>query len=365
MALRIMKSITALICALILVTLGAQASTITIAGVDPGTNADGTHKYDGTQLAAALLDANSVSLVAGSAKLYGGYADAQTFQSAIFNYANATSGATTDLGSDFTNGIILSTGNAYNIQFPDVIGVDDYEVYKQFLPNSGDASFVWYTDNNTALPFTTAPRDLANLLNVGTVLDPNVLEFKFVLGPGAWNLNLKYVFGSDEYVNYYGSAFNDALAIFINDGVNDVNVGVLSDGTIVSVNNKIFDPLSVANSDGTPNLSNGLYRNNIPYLTNGSSTATTVQSLAKDLSLDGLTDVLAIQPIVLNGGTESNPVLYTARIVIGDVGNADVDSAVFIQGGSFSANPVIPEPATLLLMGTGLVAIGLLRRRVR
>jgi hypothetical protein len=76
---------------------------------------------------------------------------------------------------------------------------------------------------------------------------------------------------------------------------------------------------------------------------------------------DGLTKVLQTQSLVLSEGE------YTARLIIGDLGDNALDSAVFIKGNSFSASavPAVPEPGTLILFGSGLVGVGLLRRRNR
>jgi hypothetical protein len=359
MALWKARTAAALFVILLAIAVPKPALPITITGT---TSAD--------LLVQTLVD-SSIVPVAGSAILYGGYDNTNPsmpiYQSAVF-------GGSTNIG--IPSGIILSTGDAVNIQNPN--NPVDPEVYRSFFPNSGD--FVhdpWGTTNATARVYTSGADALAGVLGLNTIFDPNVLEFQFALGPGAWNLSFSYSFASDEYVNYFGSDFNDAIGFFI-DGIDaNSNVARLSDGTIVSVNNNSFDPHSVVVVNGSSiSLIDGLYRNNIQYWYDSNHAefgnppllvpAGTNQSPSGfDIGLDGLTDILITQSLTLDGGTSLNPIYHTARLVIADVGNGDVDSAVFIRGGSFSATPAIPEPGTLVLLGTGLAAAGLLRRRIR
>jgi hypothetical protein len=321
------KTAALLFVVLIIIAIPNSALPITITGT-----------ADATALANAILDTNSVTLVSGSATYYGA---GGAFQSATF------AGGGTDVG--FDNGIILSNGGVTNIP-GGTLGDNPKvaEVLRQQLPRGDNWSAIW--DYSSVQGFS----DLAAISGnaQAEIYDPNSLEFSFILGEGAWNINFNYVFASEEYINFVGSDFNDAFGFFI-DGQ---NVGILADGTVVSVNSI------------NPDTNAQLYRNNVPgyYLADDYfSKDPTIPSLFLNIEPDGLTAVLTTQPILLNGGTQLNPVVHTARLVIGDVADPELDSAVFIQGNSLSATPAVPEPGTLVLLGTGLAAAGLLRRRSR
>jgi hypothetical protein len=296
-------------------------------------------------LANSIIDPTNVTFVPGSATYIG---NSSGLQSARFT------GGSADIG--FDSGIILSTGNAVKIQ--DDILLDkpkEPEILKLAHPRGDQWSTSW---SGVA---ATGVGDLAALVGPGTkIYDPNAIEFRFSLGTGSWNLSFNYVFASEEYVNFVGAPFNDAFGLFI-DGL---NVGILSDGTIVSVNS-IYptDP----NQPAVPSAHSNLYRNNVPayyntaqYLADDPNHLNpTIASLNLDIEPDGLTTVLSTQALYLGQGEHS------ARLIIGDVGDSNLDSAVFIRGTSFSATPTpaVPEPGTLILIGTGLAAVGFLRRR--
>ena len=322
------KTAAALFVVLLVIAIPQSALPIAITG-----------SANATALASAILDNTTVTLVPGSATIYGlGGAS----QSATFT------GGGTDIG--FDTGIILSNGNAINIQ-------NTYAPKSPEATGASNGDDVWSTGWDFA-PTTVNVSDLAALAGVTEIFDPNILQFSFNLGPGAWNLSFKYVFASDEYIDYIGSGFNDVFGLFI-DGT---NVGTLSNGTIVSINNinPISNPSSYRNNvDGYSSLARQLDPN---------VTSPDYPSSNLNIAPDGLTTVLVTQTIALNGGTVLSPTSHTARLAIGDVGNANVDSAVFIQGSSFSATPgtpAVPEPGTMLFVGAGLVIIGSLRSRLR
>jgi hypothetical protein len=56
---------------------------------------------------------------------------------------------------------------------------------------------------------------------------------------------------------------------------------------------------------------------------------------------------------------------YHLILAISDAGDSILDSGVFLEAGSLDITPgdAIPEPCTMLLVGTGLVGLAGIRRK--
>ncbi len=174
------------------------------------------------------------------------------------------------------------------------------------------------------------PNNATNTSGAGTT---STLRFSFE-SPGG-NLFFNYVFASEEYNEYVNSQFNDKFKF----NLDGVNIALLpGSSTPVEIN--------------TVNLgsNSSLYNNNAGG--------------AFNIEYDGFTDVLTAQALGLSAG------VHTIELTISDVGDAAWDSAVFIQGNSFSGNPTPPTGVpdggtTMVLFGSALLGLAGIKRKLR
>ena len=145
--------------------------------------------------------------------------------------------------------------------------------------------------------------------------DAAVLEFDFV--PAYERLTFQYVFTSEEYDEYANSPFNDIFAFFLNGS----NVALIPGSeTEVSINT-----INGGKPFGGTNAVNPQFFRNNDRDDPGPATINT--------EMDGLTVVLSVQAKVKVGQ------INHIKMAISDVGDASLDSNVFIRAGSFLSVP--------------------------
>ncbi|MGB1263816.1 MAG: choice-of-anchor L domain-containing protein [Cognaticolwellia sp.] len=221
-------------------------------------------------------------------------------------------------GIGFDSGIMLATGDVNNAVGPN-------------------------TEDDITTNFGTAGDTDLTAIAGGATFDAAILTFDFISDGG--DLFFNYVFASEEYNEFVNEGFNDVFAFFL-DGSNIA----LIPGTSTPV---AIDTVNGGNPFGT-NASNSQYFNNNDLDDGGPFF---------DIEYDGFTDMFTASVMGLSAGT------HTISMRIADSGDAILDSAVFIQAGSFTdTDPQdpptsVPEPSTLLIFGLGL--LGLASRKVR
>ena len=208
-------------------------------------------------------------------------------------------------------GLVLSTGNALAVQ-------DGLS----FMAGTFD------DDPDLLVLANTVPGLIGQSFFVSSINDAASLEFDFI--PYGDSLAFSYVFGSDEYLTWINTGFNDAFGFFISgpgisgdysaplafpDGSANIAFVPETDPelpiTVSSVNNMIHPEFYVDN----PN-SEGCHLNGY---------TTTFVASANGLQI---------------GET------YHIRLAIGDGTDSALDSAVFLQAGSFSCFQTV-EAGTL------------------
>src|SRR4028118_226426 len=149
--------------------------------------------------------------------------------------------------------------------------------------------------------------------------DLTQLNLSFFADSTAEKLFFKYVFGSEEFLEYAGTSFNDSFELLLN----GTNMARLTDGQTVTINNLVPNP--------------GYRPTDSPdYINNPSVTGLA----ANIIKLDGYTKVLGFQGLLNKNQTN------VLSIRLQDVGDGSLDTAVFIQGNVGTAEPV-PDPITV------------------
>lgn len=147
-----------------------------------------------------------------------------------------------------------------------------------------------------------------------------VLEFDLV--PYSDEVRFKYVFGSEEYLEFVGSQFNDLFGFFIagpgivpDPGTGGYkNIARLPNGQTVAINNVHS---ATTNPYGTFGAANGAF-----YVNNAGGGS---------IEYDGFTTPLEAVSQVQCGET------YHLKIIIADVGDPDWDSGIFLEANSLNS----------------------------
>ncbi len=199
----------------------------------------------------------------------------------------------------FPDGIILSTGDVKLAEGPN----ESVETTASFANNSMD-------------------EDLSKIAT-NQLFDVTVIEFDFV--PLSDRVSFQYVFASEEYCEFVGTIFNDVFGFFVSGpGINGefkdgaINVARLPDSEeFVSINtvNHILNNDSYVKNE----LEGDANSCQTPFSPNHVNT----------IEYDGFTVPLIARFEVTPCET------YHIRLVVGDVGDDKLDSAVFLRSKSF------------------------------
>jgi len=188
-------------------------------------------------------------------------------------------------GLDFATGIVLSTGDVADAPGPNTSGS---------------------TGTNTS---SGSDPHLQALVPGYTVNDATVLEFDFV--PASDVLQFEYVFGSEEYPEFVNSSYNDVFGFFL--------TGTNPNGTDYNYTNIALIPgTSMPVTIDNVNIST-----NSQYYVDNTGGA--------NIEYDGYTVTLTATADVVMCEE------YHIKLAVGDCGDPNYDSAVFLKAGSFTS----------------------------
>ena len=263
-------------------------------------------------------------------------------QSSRYQVGAFTTASTTQTQMGFSSGILLTSGNTSEI--PLTLGTD---------PRTTQVSrnYVSCTSGEVRKGGTcpTVINDLNILAGTYNYYNTAILEFDFVAAGSA--VSFRYIFGSEEYqdnsglINYQCSDYNDRFGFLLSGtGIsggqgftNDAkNIARLANGSIVSING--VNNGVVGSSGGGPAASKCLASN--PGWTNGVATAEFLGTI-DGTQMNGNTRVLTAYQSGLTPGAT-----YHIKLIVMDINDGAYDSAVYLEGGSFTSEAT-PLPVDL------------------
>jgi gliding motility-associated-like protein len=209
-----------------------------------------------------------------------------------------------------TSGLVLSTDHATHLSDP---GCNDSQVCLGCLGLGTDADLL-----NVA---NSVPPLIGQSFSVSSVNDLCILEFDFEAGGDSISFN--YVFGSDEYLEWVNSSYNDIFAFFLSgpgiSGSFSAPAG-FPDGAINIAEVPETDPTLPVTISSVNNITNPEY-----YIDNVAN---------NNICIDGYTQTFTAAASVQCGET------YHIKLAIADGSDNALESFVVLEEGSFSSNAI-------------------------
>ena len=231
----------------------------------------------------------------------------------VVSYTNGTS-----VGLGIDAGLVLSTDMATNI-------ADNAGFLSGGCNVSGEPDLLSIANS--------VPPLIGQSFSVGSVNDVSILEFDFI--PTGDTLRFNYIFGSDEYMEWVNSSYNDIFAFFLSGpGITGPYSspagfpgGAVNIAQVPGSNPPL--PITISSVNNTMNSSY--------YIDNPSNVG---------VYIDGYTVVLEAMHPVTCGET------YHIKLAIADGSDGALESIVILEAGSFSSNAVVDVDLTMNAGGT-------------
>tara|TARA_B110000027_G_C16108017_1_gene296258 strand:+ start:15 stop:1502 length:1488 start_codon:yes stop_codon:yes gene_type:complete len=207
------------------------------------------------------------------------------------------------------SGIVMSTGdiNALDPNFSGLINMPVNNVSDPDLLNVANS----------------VPGLIGQSFSVSDVFDVALLEFDFI--PNSDSLTFNYIFGSNEYLTWVNSEYNDVFGFFISGpgivGPYSAPAGFPNGSLNIATVPNSNPPLPITISSINNVINSNYYINNT--------------NVFQTLSCNGFTQKFQANVVVQCGET------YHIRLAIADGSDTNLDSWVFLEAGSFSSNESI------------------------
>jgi len=209
-----------------------------------------------------------------------------------------------------SSGLVLSTDHATHLSDPGCMDT-------QFCTGCQDLG----NDPDLLDVANSVPPLIGQTFTVSSVHDLCILEFDFEAGGDSISFN--YVFGSDEYLTYVNTTYNDIFAFFLSGpgitGPYDAPLG-FPDGAINIASVPDSDPLLPVTISSVNNVTNAAY-----YIDNQAN---------NDICINGYTETFTASASVQCGET------YHIKLAIADGSDNALESFVVLEEGSFSSNAI-------------------------
>tara|TARA_Y100000991_G_scaffold62075_1_gene46075 strand:+ start:1743 stop:3443 length:1701 start_codon:yes stop_codon:yes gene_type:complete len=210
----------------------------------------------------------------------------------------------TNLNMD--SGIVMSTGdiNALDPNFNGFLNMPVNNV----------------TDPDLLNVANSVPGLIGQSFSVSGIFDVALLEFDFI--PNSDSLTFNYIFGSNEYLTWVNSQYNDVFGFFISGpgitGPYSAPSGFPNGSINIATVPNSNPPLPITISSINNIINSNYYINNT--------------NVFQTLSCNGFTQKFQANVVVQCGET------YHIRLAIADGSDTSLDSWVFLEAGSFSSN---------------------------
>ena len=257
------------------------------------------------QFISTYLLGTGINIIPGTAKFNGSTAVIKTHSTNEANQiGNFTTTGTAQDKLNLSGGIILSSGNVANAVTGNCLPLENC------------------TPASTSTESGSDP-DLNVLMNPATSKDKSILEFDFQ--PETDIVTFRYVFSSEEFDGYCGQ-YNDAFGFLISGpGCGTTPPNLFTN----NAENIAFLPLS-----SNYVTINNICANTIMYSWCNVTTANCHHGSGPEFSYNRFTNVFVATKTV------TPCAIYHMKIALGDAGDTQFDSGVFLEENSFSSNNI-------------------------